>query len=1113
MVPETPDTPSSGRSSRATAWLPFLAASLAAAGATAAVLAAGRGAAASGERVLSVLDPLFLGFRERAFPLLELIWKNRTALGVAVTTAAFTLAFLVLRKGFRSGAPVALGAFAATAATWGQLLLVAGRGLHGWTLYGVAVALAAAAGALAPLASVPGVPALPRPDEPPGPDDWWRGPPDRGESALLLALFLLALVSRAWALNQLPSNFDSEMISTQTESRTAWGLAEFVRTEFVGTSNGLVTPLTNRAVYALFGVSITAMRVTALLWGLLGVGLFWSLARRLLGGRWGPAAATLLFVSAPEQLFWSRSEVSIFSPMAVVGLLFAHAGLSMTRGFRPVPVVLLGLLTPACRFFYTAAYVFVAYPVLLAGHAILFVRGAARRALASLPVLLAGVGLWILSVSAAAAIVSGHFTFIDPARVRGEEAWRAGLPAEARAAVVVKAQVARLLGNLASVAEGLTVHERYSTHWTQRAFVSSSHNPTIGMGLAVLAAVGLGWLLGQPRERRSALLLLWLGLGLLPGCLSDEPDARRNAVMFTPLLLAAGLFVVAFVRLTRARAGRAGGLLASLFGGLCVFGVAAAGFASHLLLPVGPLVADQEIRFAAPLFSESDTVLHDLYYREGKTIAFGQLDRLLSPSGPCYQYIERDGLLRAAFAPECDFHEEVFRLTLPPDAITARRATAARRRIGYLLSDKPPGPRLLALLRAIHPNAGVAERRFEGVGESLFAVETDRADLEEALRPESGAGVVRGGFLVPRDGWWQVRASADCPGARLAIGTDGWDGGGECPLLSGVHPFHLVRPATCAGPVRLVLGDVRSGESQEPILVAPRVAALAEARAPDAVPVPGWSGASRLAVLEAPVSDLAADRSGRVCALTRREDVWEIVCFGGDGRETGRTRAGLPRFLSPGSIGLAPDGSVLVSAWNVVETYDADLRRMARWELPSGVLAMRMALLPDGRLAFLTSRGALEVFSRDGKPEGSFSSWSGGAGRFETAVGLAVGPDGFLAISQISGEVHLFRLPPSAFLPEFVRTLRPELAADTSADDLRGIAFAGPGRLLVPYSPERPPLLLDLEGRRLMAATASADLLSQGPVSPFRFVATPAALFTVDQSEPVLWRVRFGDGR
>jgi hypothetical protein len=1111
LVPEPAEAPPSGRAGPLAAWVPLVAALLAASGALAAGLVAGRSAAAHGERVLSSLDPIILGFRGRALPLLEAAWRARVVIGAAVAAGAVALALLALRKGLRNGAPVALGALGAASATWGELLLVEGHLGPGWSLYGAAVALAAGAGALAPLASVPGVPRLPRPGEPPGPGE--RRPlPDWGESALLLALLLLALGARAWALNQLPSSFDSEMISTQTESRTAWGLAEFVRTEFVGTSNGLISPLTNRAVYAIFGVSITAMRVTALLWGLLGVGLFWTLARRLLGGRWGPAAVTLLFVTAPEQLFWSRSEVSVFSPVAVIGLLFAHAGLSMTRRFRPASVVLLGLLTPACRFFYTAAHVLVAYPVLLAGHALLFVRGAARRALLALPVLLAGVGLWILSVSGAAAIATGHFAFIDPARVRGEEAWRAGLPSGAGPIDVVTAQATRLLGNLGSVAAGLTYHERFMTHWTQRVSVSPPHNTTIVVGLSVLAALGIGWLLGQPRERRSAVLLLWLGLGLLPGCLSDEPAARRNAVMFTPLLLVAGLFVVALVRLSRDRAGRAGSFLAAGLGGVSLFGVAAAGLASHLLLPVAPLVADEEIRFATPLFSSGDAVLHNLYYREGKTVAFGHLDRLLSTDGPCYQYIERSGLLTAALVPECDFREEVFRLTLSPEAIAARRAAFSPRRIGYLLSDSAPGRRLLGLLRAIHPEARVSEKRFETAGESLFAVETDRADLAEALRPGSSGGAVRGGFLVPRSGWWVVRAR-DCPGARLAIGADEWNGRTVRPLLSGIHTFLLVAPADCSDRARLVIGDERSGEMLEPVLVSPRVASLAEARAPEVVSVAGWSGASRLAVFESPISDLAADGTGRVCALTRREDVWEIACFGADGRRTGRVRAGLPRFLSPGSIGLASDGSVLVSAWNVVETYDAALRPRARWELPDDVVAMRMALLPDGRPAFLTSQGSLEVFSRSGQPEGSLDSWDGGAGRFGTAVGLAVGAGGNLAVAEMSGEIQLFRLPPAGFPPEFVRTLRPEFDADPSADDLRGIAFAGPGELIVPYSSERPPLLLDLEGRRLMAATPAADLLSQGPASPDRFVATPAGLFVADRTAPVLWRVRPRDGR
>jgi len=1075
--------------------------------ATAAVLVSGSRAAARGERVLGGLDPLFLGFRRLALPLLETVWERRTGLGAALIAACAVLAFLALRKGLRSGAPVALGAAAAALATAGQLLLVAGRIVAGWLFYGAGVAAAAAAGALAPLAAVPSVPALPRPDVPPGPEERPGKPPGRRESAVLLALLLLALLTRAWALNELPASFDAEMISTQTQSRTAFGLSEFVRSEFVGTSNGVVTPLTNRAVYAALGTSITSMRVTALLWGLLAVGLFWGLARRLLAGLAGPAAATLLFVAAPEQLFWSRSEVSIFAPMAVIGLLLAHAGLSMTRRFRAGPVLVAALLTPVSRLFYTAAHVLVVYPFLLGGHALLAVKGAARRAAASLPVLALGIGLWILSVSAAQALVSGRFEFVHPARVRGEAAWRAGLPPEAGAVEVASAQASRLLANLRSVAAGLTYHEGYSTHWTQRAVVSPPHNTTIGMGLAILAAAGLGWLFGQPRDRRSALLLLWLGLGLLPGCLSEEPDARRNSVLFAPLLLSAGIFVVALVRLARERAGRAGGLWAAGLGGVSLFGVALAGFASHLLLPVGPLAADQQIRFAAPLFSDGSAVLHGLFYREGKTIAFGQLDRLLRPTGPCYQFVERDGLLQAVLSPSCDYREEVYQLTLPPETIAKRRSAAAPQRIGYLATDEPWGRRLLAILRAVHPAAPVRVERFPAVSETLFAVETDRADLDAARRPETVDGVTTGGFLLPRDGWWDAEVEPPCAGARLVLGADRWDGRGERPLLAGVHPFRLSRPAGCGGPARLVLRDVRDGGRIEPVLVAPRVAALPEARAADAVSVPAFGAATPFVRFPFLPSDVARDATGRVWALGMSDFAWQLVAVDAEGRETGTARPDLPRDPSTGTLALSPDGGAATLALNVVELYDAELRRTARWELPPGVVASDALFLPDGRLLVVTNQNRLDLFTPGGRLEESFVSWSGDTGRFAAPVGVALGPAGLLAVAEASGDVELFHLSSSGFPAVHLRTLHPETGAAPFTNDLRGIAFDGEGRLLLPYNPERPPLRLDLEGRRLLSATAAGDLSAKGFGSPYRFLETPEGLLVLDRREATLWSV------
>ena len=54
-------------------------------------------------------------------------------------------------------------------------------------------------------------------------------------------------------------------------------------------------------------------------------------------------------------------------------------------------------------------------------------------------------------------------------------------------------------------------------------------------GLLVIAVLGLGYLLGQAYERRAFALLLWVGLGLLPAILSNDPVGRRMSVMFPAL--------------------------------------------------------------------------------------------------------------------------------------------------------------------------------------------------------------------------------------------------------------------------------------------------------------------------------------------------------------------------------------------------------------------------------------------------------------------------------------------------------------------------------------------------------------------------------------------------
>lgn len=1075
-------------------FLPLLIAAAVSFAAFFAVVLHGQTEAVRGDRVLSALDPVVFRFRAVSPVALGWVFAHRAGLAAAASLLLVGVAAAVGARGGRRGLPVALLSLSAIASAWGEILVLAGARVAGSLLFAAAVLTAAAAAVVRPLAETPGFPAL-RPES--GPASFpGRTLPGWRESAGLLALFLLALAARAWAINQLPSNFDEEMISVQTQSRTAYGLRQFIATEFVGTSNGLATPLTNRLAFAVLGVSLYATRVTALVWGLAAVPLFWSFVRRLSGGMLPAFGATLLFVCAPEQLFWSRSEVSVFAPVAALGLVFAHAGLSMVRRFGTGPVLLAALLTPLCRFFYTAGHVFFAYPVLLATHAVVFARAVRRRALGSLPLLFVGIAVWVASVSIAVAFAGGSRRFVDPAKVRGEPAWRAGFPSTAPYAEILRGQAARVAGNLVSVGASLTSHQAYATHWYERFAVVRGRDPMICLGLTVLSVAGLGFLLGQIQDRRAVLVLFWLGLGLLPGVLSDEPDARRLSVIFVPILLLAVLVVTAWVRLARDAGGRLAGNLASAGASLAFAGVSACGLASNLLLPVAPMVRDEQIRFARPLVERSDVVLHNLFYRSGKTLEFGFLDRLLSPAGPCMQFVDRGDELLSLLRPSCDYREEVYALTLTPEEVAARRRTMrGADRVSYLFRDIPSSRLAVSVLPALDAAAHVSEREWPATGERLLAFDVSPGARRAATTPEATPNGVRGGILVQKAGWYRLTLDPPCPGARVAVGTSNWDGESERPLLPGIFPFEISGQAGCAASARPMLAVSGASTPLAAALTAPAIARLPATRGVEPVSFAGWTGARTVLQSEDLIADFGVDREGRVHALVLHDQAWEIRRYSRDGVETKRVRAELPLDASTATLLIEPGGGCLAFALRAFERFDENLAEKTRSELPGGVTGSQVARLPGGRLGVL-SGSLLVILGPGGEVESRWGPDGGGPRAFVLPAAMVVGT-GRLAVIEEGGEVNVFGFSgePIAFRPEGRFTLA--FAREPHPDFLRGSVMDGE-KLLVPYSPDEAPLIVDLSGTRLMPAHAANDLRRFELDVPYRIRQGPRELLVLD---------------
>jgi mannosyltransferase len=169
------------------------------------------------------------------------------------------------------------------------------------------------------------------------------------EWAGLGAVLILALAVRIGPI-QRGLGFDELFTAIHfVETQTTWQTAS----TWLNFNNHIAYSLLGRLSESLFGRSEWALRLPALVLGLITVVLLWRLARPIVGGGQALAAAALLALS-PEHVRWSTSARGytglVLGVLVMAGLLF-----SLLQRPRPATAVALAVVTALATYFHMYA--------------------------------------------------------------------------------------------------------------------------------------------------------------------------------------------------------------------------------------------------------------------------------------------------------------------------------------------------------------------------------------------------------------------------------------------------------------------------------------------------------------------------------------------------------------------------------------------------------------------------------------------------------------------------------------------------------------------------------------------------------------------------------------
>lgn len=1032
--------------------------------------------------------------------------------------------------------PTGAGLSALCFGFWGQSLIFHGQAATGWAVLGLAFCLAFVSGALRPIDRTAGFP-----------DAWATGPVGaparRTEIAALFILLVVTVVVRTYALTELRSPFDGESIHEMNMSRTVFGLRHYLDYSFIANASGLIQLLPQSLSFQLFGTSIFSQRFSAVMVGSFVVLLAYYFVRRI-AGVWPALMTAALLCLAPEQLFWSRSEVTQFASVLLVALIVVQLSFAMARNLSFLLTLATALAMPLCRLVYTPGWALVALPWLLTGHSLVFGRARRLKALYVIPMLVLGTALWAYSPSLLRwTFLDSGAHFVSPTEVYGHSfVRRSGELRTLDTEDLLRAQVRGVATRSVMVAQHFFDDCNLITHWYNRTHVSQRHRTIANSALAVWAFCGLFYLLARLKDPRAFGMLALTGLAIVPTVMSPDPFPRRMLVVFLVLPISAAIFAAALVRgARRAGAVTVSHLLAAT-AALATILLALVQGSSYLEMRTAPGPLLEAHRFTRQVFAESDAIFHNLPYRArgnlAQMIAFGSLDDIVE-KGTAFEPVENGAWIDAALNPTAHYSNPVDDVIFSKTERELLKRRNPMRRITFLLEKSPKSSRAIAAIKAIYPGASSSE------GAGLLAIRTDRGRLDERLNPElllgrgrplpssavklngrtlrtrrtdAAVSSVAAGVFVKDDSWtaWAMRPA--CPSATLRIDGVAVAWSETRPLLTGIHDLRLTLPEHCPPPIEITQ---RTGE-QPPVradLVAPELAREPALQAKPARVYAGYSDARALGKLPHQVADLAID-GDHLSVLGWNGNKAIVTRLDLDGNELGHWDAG-SEF--PYSIAVDSDGTHAILTHQKIKLYSrqGELLHEAKspgvesnstatfWQASSSPGASHPQLHPRpqpgaaGVLAhqlLVSSRqdSTLDIVDRTGRTVRRINGLYGNQGRFGRLRSVASDGVALVVVTDESNRAFVIHAEGDQFAP-----LRASMFAIDEAR--RGTAVDDRGRILIPS--QRGFQIYLEDGTRLIADSPARDLESG------RFGAYPIAavrgrdIYILDKSRRTLTRV------